>query len=431
MNRTTLLAATALTVTSTGAAMAGGLDRSGQSVLAIFDAPNTLSFAVNRVSPDVTGEDTSVPTGATYDVGNSYSSVFASYSNDINDRLSYAVIFDQPFGADVFYDANPATSLLGGTKADLSSDAISFIGKYDVTERISVFGGVRAERAGGQVALNGQAYAQAISIATVARGAGVESATLGAALAGDPDAVTALGGAGNVAVLGGQVGALQPDFLTPGLDGATGYVVDIEDSWGLGLTLGAAYEIPEIALRLAVTYHSEVSHDSRSTERLSIAPAGDGFGIEDRTRFASPQSINVDFQTGVNEKTLVLASLRWTDWDDFDVIPPTLGADLASIEDSYTWNVGVARRFTDNFVGLASIGYEKDNGSSTVSPLGPNDGRISLSLGGRYTSGNLNVSGGINYTKLGDAFAGVAGQPVALFEGNSAVAVGFKLAYEF
>ncbi|MEL7183073.1 MAG: outer membrane protein transport protein, partial [Pseudomonadota bacterium] len=255
--------------------------------------------------------------------------------------------------------------------------------------------------------------------------------TLAGALAGDPTAVAAVGGAGNAAALGAQVNTLATEFLTPGVGGFTGYDVEIEQSWGAGLTLGAAYEIPDILFRLAITYHSEVTHEGTATERFGFNAAGAGTPLPGTLSFQSPQSINIDFQTGVNPKTLVLASMRWTDWDDFDVIPTRLNADLANIDDSYRWSLGVARRFTPELVGLATLTYEKDGGGATLSPLGPNDGQIGLTVGARYTSGNLNVSGGLNYTKLGSAFAGVGGQPVALFDDSSAVGVGLRVNYKF
>lgn len=428
MNRF-ILAANA-TIAGAGSVMAAGLDRSGQSVLGVFDDPGTLSVGLSYVTPNLHGADTGGRTGS-YDAGKPYTSYSWSFADQLNDRFSYAVIGDQPFGADVFYDDTPQTSALGGTKADLSSNAISFIGKYQISERFSVFGGLRAERAGGTVALNGQAYAQALSIGTVASAAGTAPATLGAALLGDPAAAAALGGAATVAALGAQVSALSTEFLTPGVNGFTGYDVDIEHSWGAGVTVGAAYEIPQIALRLAVTYHSEITHDGSATERFGFNAAGNGTAIPGRLVFQTPQSVNVDFQTGINERTLLLASLRWTDWDDFNVIPANLGVDLADVDDGYIWTLGVARQFTPNLVGLASLTWEKDLSVSTISPLGPTDGKIGLTVGARYTSGSLNISGGVNYTKLGGAFAGVVGQPVASFTGGSALGVGLRAVYNF
>lgn len=439
MNRTTL--AVIATLAGTGTAFAGGLDRSGQSMLAIFDEAGTAAVGLSYVNPDVTGTDLGATAGD-YDAGNSYTQYFWSYANRINDRVSYAVIGDQPFGADVFYNGDPTRTNLGGTKADLSSDAVSFIGKYAFSDRISTFGGLRAERAGGTIALNGLAYQAALGARGLGEALGAAARagnpTAGAILAGlGAGAPTALAGVATndprTAALAGQIGSISPGFAqTVGaiqnFAATGGYNVEIEDDWGVGVTLGGAYEIPAIALRLAVTYNSEVSHKTSGSETSILFG---GIAQSNDLNFSSPQSINVDFQTGINPKTLLLASVRWTDWDDFDVTPLLLGTDLAAIDDTYRWTAGVARRFSDELVGLASLTYEKDTGGATISPLGPTDGQIGLSLGARYTSGSLNVSGGINYTKVGDAFAGVADRPVASFTDNSALGLGLKVAFTF
>ena len=436
MNRFT--AAVVAALASTGAAQAGGLDRSGQSILPLFDPAGTLAFSLSHVNPDLRGED--VGNGGRYDAGDSYTTYQLSYADRINDRLSYAVIADQPFGADIFYDDDPTTSNLGGTLARIDSDALSFVGRYEMTDRISVFGGLRAERVDARIVLNGLAYQAALG----ARGLGAalgDAAAAGSpvaqALVADPNLPTILAGVSTnnpaAAPAAAAIGSISPDFAAAvagiqSFGSQGGYSVEVDDDWGVGVTLGAAYEIPEIALRLAVTYHSEVAHHASGVENSIIFG-----GVPERSdlNFASPQSVNVEFQTGVAEDTLLLAGLRWTDWDDFDVIPRNLNADLADIDDSYRWSLGVARRFTPDFVGLASLTYEKDNGNATVSPLGPNDGQIGLSVGGRYTRDALSISGGVNYTKVGSAFAGVADTPVALFDDSSAVGVAFRLAYEF
>lgn len=428
MNRFVLAAIA--TMTSMASAQAGGLDRSMQNISALFDPSNTLTFAVTHVNPDLPAED--IGNDGTYSVGASYTDFKFSYANRINEQVSFAIIGDEPFGSDVFYNADPTDSNIGGTRASIESDALSFLGRYEFTDRMSVFGGLRAQRVDARISLNGEAYARAIALGGVAAAAGVDAATLAAAVTPGPDqvaAITALGG-GDVltgqtiaAALGGQVQSVATGFVAQG-----GYDLDLDDDWGLGVTLGAAYEIPEIALRLAVTYHSEISHDNGGREILPVP----GFGaFDNEVNFASPQSVNVDFQTGLNERTLLLAGLRWTDWDDFSVIPDELGVDLAEIEDSYRWTLGVARRFTEEFVGLASITYEEDQGLDTVSPLGPYDGQVGLSLGARYTRDRFNLSGGVNYTWVGSADAGVAGQPVTAFRDSSALGVGLQVDYRF
>lgn len=423
-----MTAGAALLMTTT-VATAGGLDRSGQSLMAIYnDDGATLSFGY--VSPSVTGTDGTVE----YDVGESYIQLGASYTRQINDQFTFGMIYDQPFGADIFYNDDPTVGTLSGTKAALSSDALTAMGLYQITDRISVFGGVRAQRVGGEIALNGTAYQGALGTAGVAAGSGIVGLTpeiLGAALLGDPTASGALAGllgttvgsplyTGTLTALGGEVAT-----ATAGLAASNGYQLLLEDDWGLGYSVGMAYEIPDIALRAAITYTSEVEQNNVTSEAIL------GAVTDSTVQFYTPQSVNIEIQSGIAEDTLINAGLRWTNWGDFDVIPTRLGSDLANLDDSYRWSLGIARRFNEEMAGSITLTYEKAANDGTVSPLGPNDGQIGLSVGGRYEKDGMTISGGINYTLLGDADAGVGGQAVASFEGSSALAVGLQVAYEF
>ena len=378
------LAALLTTATATSA-LAAGLDRSGQSVLAIFDESNTGSVSVAHVNPSVSGTDTSGSGTTSYDTNESYTQVFASYANEINDTLSYAVIIDQPYGINLNYGGAPTADYFGGTKAELTSTALTVLLKHAFNEQFSAFGGIRAQEIDGDISLNGVGY----------------STTLGG--------IVAAAGAGGAS-----------DFQNNG-----GYRAKYDPSWGTGVVVGAAYEVPEIALRAVLTYSNEITHNTNVTETSGANTVGSATGS-----FQTPQSINFDFQTGINETTLLLASVRWTDWDDFALTPPTLGNNLASISSEFRYSVGAAKRFTDELVGLATIIYEKDGGKASGSALGPSDGLIGLSLGARYSSGNMNISGGVGYTKIGDAVA-ATGPFEALFTNNSAVSFGLKVQYEF
>ena len=444
------LAALLTTATATSA-LAAGLDRSNQSILPVFDDPGTINFSIAHAMPDVTGSDA---LGNNYDVAEDYTTYTFSYTNRFSDSLSFSIIGDQPFGADILYNGNPASSVLGGVKADINTDALAFLLRYKINSNVSVFGGPRLQRAGGEIALNGQAYARGFAGAAGARGLATALETGGAAgaavlagLASQGDVPTILAGvalgdpaaAGATTIINGAAGGIFATDVTAAVATATavngpsgdfvtdgGYSAILDQDWGLGYSIGAAYEIPEIALRLAVSYNSTVEHDSDTVENSFSAISAAGV-----TTFETPQSVNVDFQTGINEKTLLLASYRWSNWGDFDVIPPDLGSDLANLDDGHRWTLGLARRFSEDLVGLASLTYEKEGGAETVSPLGPTDGIIGLSLGGRYTSGNMNVSGGVSYSALGNANAGVGDVAVASFRDNSAIGFGFKLQYNF
>ncbi|MEM6761020.1 MAG: hypothetical protein AAF601_16215, partial [Pseudomonadota bacterium] len=185
-----------------------------------------------------------------------------------------------------------------------------------------------------------------------------------------------------------------------------------------------AYEIPDIALRFAVTYHSEIDYTVNSTETLLGNP------ISGTTTFVTPESLNFEFQTGIAADTLLLASYRWTAFEDVDVVPTGLGSDLVNLENGQRFTLGVGRRFNEKWSGTAILSYEPQD-DDLVSPLGPTNGLFGISIGGRYVKDNLEVTGGINYSWLGDAEADVGGVSQASFTDNSSFAVGFNVKFTF
>ncbi len=432
MNTTTVskltLVSCALAIAA-GPSFAGGLDRSGQSISAIFAEPGTASLSFGVVMPSITGTDAG---GNSYDVGDTYQQLGLSYTGAFTDKLTYAIIVDQPYGANVTYGNSPLTSALGGTMADLSSKAATIVARYAVTDRFSILGGVSFESVEGTVSLNGIAYRDAISTSAVTAtfNAGLpggapqlDSTLLGAALAGSTAAQTAIDtayGAGTFSALATNVGSTATGFATNG-----GYRFNMARDNSVGVLIGAAYEIPDIALRLAGTYRFETDHSASTVENML------GLTVPGSVNYVTPQSFNLDFQTGIAQNTLLTANFRWTDFSEVDVVPTLLGSDLVNLGDARRFSIGVARRFSDSFAGTVSLSYEPDSHDATVSPLGPTDGLYGITIGGRYTRNNVNISGGINYTVLGDANAGVADQPVAAFTGNSVLGIGIKAEITF
>ncbi len=202
-----------------------------------------------------------------------------------------------------------------------------------------------------------------------------------------------------------------------------GYALDVTGDGGTGYLVGLSYEIPDIALRVALTYNSPVTQTLTGTE-VSVVPAS--FDV------TTPQSVNLDFQSGIAADTLLFGSIRWVDWSEFEISPPVYvgaaGGPLVSYDsDAVTYSLGVGRKFSDAFSGSISLGYEASKGG-TASNLAPTDGYFSVQLGGKYTSGNMSISGGVRYVMLGDATTEVIG---ADFSGNSAIGVGIKVGYSF
>jgi long-chain fatty acid transport protein len=352
---------------SASMSMGAGLDRSGQSVSSIYSADGTVGLSYATINPSVTGVGTIAATE--YDVGKSYTMTTFTYTNEISDGLTLGLIVDQPYGASVLYNGDPLASSLGGTGAELESQALSIIGKYDVNEAVSVHAGLRRQSVEAEVSLDGIFYNGSIG--------------------GDYDAT-------------------------------------IDKSSSSGWLIGAAYEIPDIALRVSATYFSEVEHSADTTETSPLLGANNAPGTVD---FVTPSAFNLDFQTGIAADTLLTASYRRSNYSDLDVVPTLLGSDLVNLNDAQRFTLGVGRRFSDDLSGSVTLSYEPE-GDELVSPLGPTNGLMGISIGARYTVGEAIISGGVNYSKLGDAQADVGGNR-ADFTGNSSLSFGLKVEVGF
>jgi long-subunit fatty acid transport protein len=342
-------------------AAAGGLERTPQSTAVLFEEGRYLELSFGAVAPSISG------TLGGFESGNMTDNFFnlgAAYKADLNDTWSYAVIFDQPFGADPLYPGTlgPGSYPFAGSVAQVRSNALTGILQYNMGNGGSVFGGLRAQ---------------------------------------------SLQASANLPVLGFYDIASNTDFQ-------------------LGYLVGAAYERPDIALRVALTYNSAIDHELDLTESNILNPAATV--TQDVTL---PQSLNLEFQTGVAEDTLVFGSVRWVEWSE-TVINPPLYATLVPLplvffeDDRITYTLGVGRRLNDTWSVLGSVSYEESTGSITGN-LGPTDGFTSVSLGAIYRKDNMKITGGIRYVDVGGAtsFSG------AEFSGNSAVAAGVKIGWTF
>lgn len=205
---------------------------------------------------------------------------------------------------------------------------------------------------------------------------------------------------------------------------ALGYTLDTSRELDLGWVAGVAYERPDIALRVALTYTSPIVHDLGSIENGTDTG---GFRTE------VPQSLTLDFQTGVAADTLVFGSVRWVEWTAFEIAPVgyqlATGTALVDYEsDRVTWNLGVGRRFTEQWSGALTVGYEHPDGELTGN-LAPTDGFTSIGLAATYTMDNIEITGGIRYVWLGDAttIPPISGE----FQDNSAIGVGVRIGYAF
>lgn len=385
---TTALAALLATTTL---AHAGGVERQGQSTSILFEEGTYLEFGLTFVNPDVSGSQLLPAPGApagslSGDISPAFSFGTFSFRADINDDWSFALIYDQPIGADVNYGPNGGIGYLFGTglgsQAEVRSDALTAALRYEINDRVSAYGGLRAVSARGNVQLfNGSGPA--------------------------------------IAPLGSR------------------YVLDASSDTEIGYLLGAAYEIPDIALRVALTYYSETDLSFTGVEGFTT-PTDVTLTAPTAFDTTVPQQVLLEAQSGVAEGTLVFGSIRWVDWSEFTIAPPAFtasaGAPLASFqEDTITYTIGGARVLSDNWTALGSITYEPST-DALMGNLSPVDGRTSLSLGARYTQGSLTVTGGVNYSMLGDAqTVAPSGFPEGAafgdFQDNDAISFGLRVGF--
>ncbi|SEM86138.1 OmpP1/FadL family transporter [Palleronia pelagia] len=382
-------------------AMAGalGLDRSGQPVTLLFEDGNYAELSFGRVFPSVDGNGNPLLGGGTFDdVGDDYSQLGAGVKLQLSEQLSFALTAGQPYGVDIAYPGSNLTAL-GGTAATLDSSELMALARYEFSENISVHGGLRYVRLGdGNVTLSGNAY--------------------GAPAAANPLAVAP----------------------APALNG---YNVQFGQDSDIGLAIGAAYERPEIALRIAMTYFTKTDHDLPTVENVTALGLNPTGAPSAPTQVQTPEAINLDFQTGLNQQTLLFGQIRYAWYDDVKVTPAAFGvrsnnSSLTSIDDAYSVSVGIGRQLTDRLSGSVTLGYERQSGDFG-SPLAPTDGQKSIGLGLSYdVNEQFTIAGGVRYVDIGDATpsTGVCdvaggGSGCASFSDNSAVAFGFRVGYSF
>jgi long-chain fatty acid transport protein len=166
----------------------------------------------------------------------------------------------------------------------------------------------------------------------------------------------------------------------------------------IGFRLGAAYEIPEIALRLQGMYRSGTRHDATGFGNGVLPATGDG---------DLPQSFELKAQSGIAPGWLGFVNVKWTDWSVTDrinlsvpavpgVFPGVNTANIYNWKDGWTVTAGVGHAFTEKLSGAAQITWDSGVGtgwdlSSDVWTLG---------LGASYKpdmGGEMRLGTGLSY----------------------------------
>ncbi len=379
-------------------ASAAGLDRSGQDITAFLQDGTYAETVYTYIDADVTGKDTSG--NKIDDIAEDYDFFRYGVKTDINDTFSIGVLYDEPFGAAADYvgDSNFVDATGEGTNVEVRTESLTGIlgAKFGQNKNFQVYGGPVAQRVKADVKLRGEAYSV-----------------------------------------------------------ANGYTLNINADQDYGWLAGASYSKPEIALKAALTYRSEIEHTANSAELYpfvdSLPIPGLSANRSGDIEITTPESVNFDFQTGINPTTLATAKVRWVPWSDFAITPglyngfsqvlatlpqgtgiPPEGLDLVSYDDDQ-WQVelGLAKRLTPALAVSGNIGWDSGAGDPVTS-LGPIEGYYSVGLGAKYNiTENWAVSAGGKYLWFGDAEGQIPSKTVVSnFEDNDGYVLGAKISYQ-
>ena len=419
---------------------AAGLDRSGQDVTAFFQDGTYAEAVYTYIDADVSGYDSSNnnPFDNTYVRGNKTGDIAESYDFfrygvkvDLNDTFSVGVLYDEPFGAAAKYtgdnnfvaNENPADSA-----AEFANDPVQPTNPREAGAIQAIVGIAEPSTAGEetQVEVRSQSLTGIIGMKF---GENKEFQVYGGPVAQRIKADTKLRGL-----------AYGP---------ATGYTSTSNPDMDYGYIAGVSYSKPEIALKAALTYRSEIDHDADTFESYPLASILTGGALptsqDGKIEVTTPKSVNFDFQTGINPTTLATAKVRWVPWSDFVLTPPLYNAVSKSSgrygddglnlleykDDQWMVELGLAKRVAPALAISGTVGWDSGAGDPTTS-LGPVDGYYSVGLGAKYNvTENWAVSAGGKYLWFGDAKGQLpTGKIVGDFQDNDGYIAGLKLSYQ-
>ena len=209
-------------------------------------------------------------------------------------------------------------------------------------------------------------------------------------------------GPGSLSIIGGiSAQSLNYEALVPALlPGPTLGTLPVElDGRGFGWRIGAAYEVPEIALRVSAIYNAPIDYDLSGTFAAGLPAAAS---------VTTPQTFEVKAQSGVAPGWLLLGGIKWVDWSVVDALSVTTpGPTLTTVlnyEDGWTVSAGVGHQLTEDLTVLAGLTWDKgtsrENGAGVLAN-GTQSDRLGVNLGAAYKpSENFELSGGVSYSMI-------------------------------
>lgn len=207
--------------------------------------------------------------------------------------------------------------------------------------------------------------------------------------------------------------------------------------------IGAAYENKEIALRVEAIIQAET--DMALTAKSAAVAAGGlaaAAAVPGSSTLVIPQTITLNFQSGIAEDTLLFGSIHQADWDNAQInIPANAATGAIQIGSSFTsktaYSVGLGRKISDDVSLIASYSAEDGGGSTSTDAFTLTDGYQTLGVAARYTRDNMTFTAGYGYTKVGDVDVTLdltaLGMPIltADYNDNDISAIGVKIGFSF
>ena len=372
-----------------GQTYAAGLERSPLQIDALFESGTYAEVGYTHMSLDVTGTDAS---------GHSISNMAEDFQlfnyavkTDLSPNLRLAVIYDEPYGVKVKFDGENnfvATNLPAEdakTRVDVKSRNITTLFGYNLNKNVMIYGGPALQQLQADVHLRGLTYG--------------------------PNS------------------------------GYNNHFDDIAVGWVAGLS----YAKPEMGILASLTYRSEVEHKATIKEDVPLADLlGIDYSHQNSGTITTPESINLNLQTGLNATTAVYAKVRYVPWGDFAYYPPVLEAATAKAkqlskglplvnysDDQTAVELGIGKRLAPNLA--ISVSGLWDSGAGDPAPtLGPVNGYWGAGLAAKYNfNQKLAFSLGGRYMWFGDAKGSTPdGSIKGDFKDNTGYIVGMKLSYK-
>ena len=405
--RKNIITGVSLVALSAGMAQAGGFELQTLDTSIMYADGNQASIAYASIDASVQGENPNSATSSKKDVVKDQTVTNVTAKFDVGESLSFGLGTyragsiqlsggNEAPNPGVHYGGNLAPT------ADVDLNTTAILGRYQLNENLSFIGGVTQNNIGD----------------------------------------------GNVTTLAGSYG--------------------ISGTSSMGYIGGVAYSIPDIALRAELTYQPKTDFTTNAsftpsaygvggvmTKAAEHQTAVDGGGVAsdyplaalsgldatqmnaylaettNKTTLSLPETVALNFQTGIAENTLLTASYRKASWSKSQINVAAKIAIGTEFEDSEAYTVGIARRFSDKL--SASLTYSKEEGSSkpAKSLFTVSNGSEAVSLGLRYTHENMNISAGISQRNVGDVTVNDPNAGTMKYTGNTVTSMGVKIAFAF